>query len=67
MAGHGCMGCTEPGFWDTMKPLEKPIHEDTIGGGEKTVDTIGTALLAATVAGIALHAGLTSAVHKDDK
>ncbi|HOO41334.1 MAG TPA: hydrogenase small subunit [Syntrophales bacterium] len=67
MAGHGCMGCTEPGFWDTMKPLEKPIYEDTIGGGEKTVDTIGTALLAATVAGIALHAGLTSAVHKDDK
>jgi quinone-reactive Ni/Fe-hydrogenase small subunit len=67
MAGHGCIGCTEPGFWDTMKPLEKPIDQDTIGGGERTVDVIGTALLGATVAGIAIHAGLTSAVHKDDK
>jgi len=26
-AGHGCMGCTEPGFWDTMSPFEKPISE----------------------------------------
>lgn len=67
MAGHGCIGCTEPGFWDTMAPLEKPINEATIGGGEKTVDTIGAALLGVTVAGIAVHAGLTSSVHRDDK
>ncbi len=25
-AGHGCMGCSEPDFWDTMAPLEQPIH-----------------------------------------
>ncbi len=67
MAGHGCIGCTEPDFWDTMAPLEKPIHMGTIGGGEKTVDTIGAALVGATVAGIAVHAGLTSRVHKDDE
>ena len=67
MAGHGCIGCTEPGFWDTMAPLEQPISKDTIGGGEKTVDTIGTVLAGLTVAGIAAHAGLTAAVHKEDK
>lgn len=33
MAGHGCIGCTEPGFWDTMAPLEKPIQEKMVGGG----------------------------------
>ena len=26
-AGHGCMGCSEPDFWDTMAPLEEPIHK----------------------------------------
>lgn len=65
MAGHGCMGCTEPAFWDTMAPLEKPIAEKTIGGGEKTVDTIGLALLGVTAAGIAAHAGLTAIRHRD--
>jgi NiFe hydrogenase small subunit HydA len=64
MAGHGCMGCTEPAFWDTMAPLEKPIDEKTVGGGEKTVDTIGEVLLGVTVAGVAAHAGLTALRHK---
>lgn len=64
MAGHGCMGCTEPGFWDTMAPLEKPIADKTIGGGEKTVDTIGAVLTGVTVAGIAAHAGLSAIRHK---
>jgi NiFe hydrogenase small subunit HydA len=70
MGGHGCMGCTEPSFWDTMAPLEKPIDEKTIGSGEKTVDTIGMVLLGATAAGIAAHAGLTALkqrkAHRDE-
>jgi len=68
MAGHGCIGCTEPGFWDTMAPLEKPISEKTIGGGEKTVDTIGATLLGVTAAGIAVH-GIATAVkrHKPEE
>jgi quinone-reactive Ni/Fe-hydrogenase small subunit/[NiFe] hydrogenase small subunit len=63
MAGHGCMGCTEPGFWDTMAPLEKPISDQFVGGWGVTarVDALGTALTAATVVGIAAHAGLTGA------
>ncbi len=67
MAGHGCMGCTEPGFWDTMAPLEKPITDKTIGGGEKTVDKIGAVLTGITAAGIAAHAGLSAIKHRGDK
>ncbi len=67
MAGHGCMGCTEPGFWDTMAPLEKPIADKTVGGGESTVDSIGIALTGLTVAGIAAHAGLTAIRHREER
>ena len=27
-AGHGCIGCTEPRFWDDMAPLEQPLVDD---------------------------------------
>jgi len=63
MAGHGCIGCTENGFWDKMAPLEKPLHEATIGGGEKTVDDVGIALTAFAVAGIAAHGAFTALRH----
>ena len=63
MGGHGCMGCTEPAFWDTMAPLEKPISDQFVGGWGVTarVDALGTALTAATIVGVAAHAGLTGA------
>jgi quinone-reactive Ni/Fe-hydrogenase small subunit/[NiFe] hydrogenase small subunit len=63
MAGHGCMGCTEPAFWDTMAPLEKPIAEKRFGGGEKTVDNIGKGLAAVTAASVVTH-GLVSYVKR---
>jgi Ni,Fe-hydrogenase I small subunit len=59
MAGHGCIGCVEPNFWDTMAPLEKPIAEKTFGGGEKTVDNIGKTLVGVTAAGIAAHGAIS--------
>ena len=59
MAGHGCIGCTEPSFWDTMAPLEKPLPEKTYGG-DKTVDNIGIALTGIAAAGIAAHAVATA-------
>lgn len=61
MAGHGCIGCTEPAFWDSMAPLEKPIAEKTLGGGEHTLDKIAIGLVGVTAAGIAAHA-IASAV-----
>jgi hypothetical protein len=48
-----------------MAPLEKPIDDKTIGGGEKTVDRIGMALLGATVVGVTAHMGLSVLRHKD--
>ncbi len=70
MAGHGCIGCTEPAFWDTMTPFEKPIPDAGIaaalGGGEATVDGIAMVLTGVAVAGVAAHAGLTAYVHRND-
>ncbi len=63
MGGHGCIGCTEIGFWDKMAPLEKPLSEASIGGGEKTVDDVGIALTALTVAGVAAHGAFTALRH----
>ncbi|MCX8043989.1 MAG: hydrogenase small subunit [Desulfobacterota bacterium] len=60
MAGHGCIGCTEPAFWDSMAPLEKPVAEKTVLG-EHTLDKIALGLVGVTAAGIAAHA-IASAV-----
>lgn len=27
-AGHGCIGCAAPNFWDTMSPFYTPLHDD---------------------------------------
>ncbi len=55
-AGHGCMGCSEPNFWDTMGPFEKPIDSHLLMGLNATADKIGTTLLTATAIGIGAHA-----------
>lgn len=66
MGGHGCIGCTEPAFFDTMAPLEKPIQDKTYGGGEQTVDNIAIALTGLTAAGIAAHAVASAIRHRND-
>lgn len=64
MAGHGCIGCYEPDFWDTMAPLEKPIAETTIAGTDTTADKIGLVLTGVTAAGIAAHAVASAVRHR---
>ncbi len=56
MAGHGCIGCSEPGFWDTMTPFYRRLPEVPGFGVESTVDKIGVAAVALTAAGVAAHA-----------
>ena len=58
-AGHPCIGCTEPGFWDTMTPFYGRLPN--VGGFpvEQRVDTIGAALAIGAAAGIATHAAAT--------
>lgn len=66
-AGHGCIGCSEPHFWDTMSPFEVPLgnrYQTAFrgAGADKTADTIGVVLLGVTAVGIAAHALISSLV-----
>ena len=58
-AGHPCIGCTEPYFWDTMTPFYGRLPN--VGGFpvEQRVDTIGAALAVGAAAGVAAHAAAT--------
>ena len=61
-AGHGCIGCSEPDFWDTMAPYEEPLADKKFASisADATADKIGTTIL--TVAGVAIaaHAALSA-------
>lgn len=64
-AGHGCMGCSEPDFWDTMgtvhEPLANRLYHTTFGGlgSDATADKIGLGLLSVTAVAIAAHAAIS--------
>ncbi|MCI6988254.1 MAG: hydrogenase small subunit [Campylobacter sp.] len=65
-AGHGCIGCSEPDFWDNMGPFEEPLadrlYHSTFGGlgSDATADKIGIGVLALTGLAIATHATIAS-------
>ncbi len=65
-AGFGCMGCSEPDFWDTMgvvgEPLKDRLYRTTFGGlgADATADKIGIGLLTLTAVGIAAHATIAA-------
>jgi len=61
MAGHGCIGCSEPGFWDTLTPFEVPLagRRYPVFGVDADADTIGAVALGAAAVGIVAHAGAT--------
>ncbi len=56
LAGHGCIGCSEPDFWDDMADFEKPLSRKPLHGLDATADTIGAVTLGLTVVGIGAHA-----------
>ncbi|RXJ88873.1 Ni/Fe hydrogenase [Arcobacter sp. CECT 8983] len=64
-AGHGCIGCSEPDFWDTMGPFEEPVANRLYNtvfeglGADSTADKIGVGLLTVTGIGIAAHAAIS--------
>lgn len=67
-AGHGCIGCSEPHFWDSMSPFYKRLPNVPGFGVEKTADKVGVGLAAATAAGLAVHAiGRAISPRKEDK
>lgn len=58
-AGHPCLGCTEPHFWDTMTPFYGRLPDVAGFGVERYADTIGAALAVGAAAGVAAHAAAT--------
>ncbi|WP_322778459.1 hydrogenase small subunit [Frankia sp. Cas4] len=54
-AGHGCVGCSEPGFWDTMSPFYDRLPHVATRDFSLTADRIGLGVLAATATGFAAH------------
>ncbi len=66
MAGHGCIGCSEPDFWDTMSDFEKPLGVKLLHGLDLDADNIGVGVLGLTVLGIGAHA-ITSIFMGRDK
>jgi hydrogenase small subunit len=73
-SGHGCIGCSEEGFWDNGPFYQ---HLPSFGGFgiESTADTIGTTVGLVTLAGVATHAIVTNVrkkkviaeVHEEDQ
>jgi hydrogenase small subunit len=58
-AGHPCIGCTEPFFWDTMAPFYGRLPNVAGFGIESKVDVIGASLAIGATAGVIAHAAAT--------
>jgi len=59
-AGHPCLGCTEKNFFDQFTPFYHELPVVTGLGIEATAEKIGLGLVGATVAAVAIHAGITA-------
>ncbi|MBF0170924.1 MAG: hydrogenase small subunit [Nitrospinae bacterium] len=62
--GHGCIGCSEPQFWDNMQPFYERLPHIKLPGVEATADQLGFTLVGAAAAGAAAHAVYTFANRK---
>lgn len=58
-AGHPCIGCTEPYFWDTMSPFYERLPDVAGFGVERSADLIGAAAAVGATAGVVAHAAAT--------
>ncbi len=58
-SGHGCIGCSEAGFWDNA-PFYRHLAAFPGFGIESTADTVGAGLAGITLGGIAAHAITTN-------
>lgn len=58
-SGHGCIGCSEEGYWDNG-PLYQHLNSFPGFGIESTADTVGATVGLVTLAGVAGHAITTN-------
>lgn len=54
-AGHGCIACASPRFWDTMSPFYDRLPSVPGFGVEVTAGEIGLGLTGAVLAGVTAH------------
>lgn len=54
-AGHGCIGCSEPKFWDTMSPFYDRLPHVEAAGLNATAEKIGLAVVGASATIFAAH------------
>ncbi len=62
-AGHGCVGCTMPAFWDAMSPFYRRLPSPLPFAPEVTVDQIGQVLVGG-VAAVTMAHGAASYVRQ---
>jgi hydrogenase small subunit len=55
MAGHGCVGCAEPGFMDTMSPFYKRLPNVPGFGVETSATKVGLQILGASAVVFGVH------------
>jgi len=58
-SGHGCIGCSEDGFWD-KGPFYQRLSNINKFGVESNADKIGIAAAATVAVGVAAHAAVTA-------
>lgn len=54
--GHGCVGCAQPAFWDTMTPFYRTLPSVPGFGVENTAEKIGIGVIAGVAGLTAVHA-----------
>ncbi len=67
-AGHGCIGCAEPDFWDKMTPFYQHLAGVPGFGVHSNIDTIGVVATVGVGAAFAahslIHLGKSKLLHK---
>jgi hydrogenase small subunit len=56
-AGHGCVGCTMPRFWDAMSPFYRRLPSPLPFAPTVTADQVGQALVGGVAAMTVVHGG----------
>jgi len=63
-AGHGCVGCSEPAFWDTLTPIYARLPAPPGFGVNTSLEKIGAGIVGLTAAGFALHGAGKAVQHR---
>jgi hydrogenase small subunit len=63
-AGHGCVGCTMPHFWDTMSPFYKRLETPPPFATDVNADKLGIALVAFVAGASAIHGAASYAKYR---